>query len=215
MENIDFNRLWQNYLDTLTNHYVDFNGRVGRPQFWYFVLVDIAVAIVVTIVASITIRALSDLYSLALLLPTLGLTVRRLQDTGKPGSWVLIAFVPIVLMIVLGLVSILGGALGMLGFLFVMMPIISLAVARCRRGPDLSLRAAGPAGGQPIWSCPAGLRAWGSKTGGLERNRDKYQRFENWKLRRALGRPYFLRSTVRGSRVRKPPGLRAARKPGS
>jgi hypothetical protein len=30
------------------------------------------------------------------------------------------------------------------------------------------------------------------------------QRFENWKLRRALARPYFLRSTVRLSRVRKP-----------
>jgi uncharacterized membrane protein YhaH (DUF805 family) len=129
MENIDFNRLWQNYLDTLTNHYVDFNGRVGRPQFWYFVVVDIAISIGVTIVASITIQALSDLYSLALLLPTLGLTVRRLQDTGKPGSWVLIGFIPIVLMIVLGLVSILGGALGMLGFLFVMMPIIAIAAA--------------------------------------------------------------------------------------
>lgn len=30
-------------------------------------------------------------------------------------------------------------------------------------------------------------------------------RFENWKLRRAFGWPYFLRSTTRGSRVRKPP----------
>src|SRR3546814_646037 len=28
------------------------------------------------------------------------------------------------------------------------------------------------------------------------------QRFENWKLRRALARPYFLRSTLRASRVR-------------
>jgi len=127
MENIDFNRLWQNYVDTITKHYVDFNGRVGRPQFWYFILVDIVVAIGVAIVASIIgLRSLSDLYSLALLLPTLGLTARRLQDTGKPASWVLIAFIPIVLMIVLGLVSMLGGALGMLGFLFVMMPIIML-----------------------------------------------------------------------------------------
>jgi uncharacterized membrane protein YhaH (DUF805 family) len=127
MENLDINRLWQNYVDTITNHYVDFNGRVGRPQFWYFILVDIVIAIGVAIVASITIRALSDLYSLALLLPTLGLTARRLQDTGKPGSWVFIAFIPIILMIVLGLVSILGGALGMLGFLFVIMPIIGFA----------------------------------------------------------------------------------------
>src|SRR5262249_11730024 len=41
------------------------------------------------------------------------------------------------------------------------------------------------------------------------------QRFENWKLRRALARPYFLRSTTRGSRVRKPPRLSAPRRSGS
>src|SRR5204862_4473410 len=36
-----------------------------------------------------------------------------------------------------------------------------------------------------------------------------FQRFENWKLRRALRWPYFLRSTMRSSRVRKPPSLRS------
>ena len=46
-----------------------------------------------------------------------------------------------------------------------------------------------------------------------KRNAD--QRFENWNERRALARPYFLRSTTRGSRVRKPPRLSAARKSGS
>jgi len=123
MDNIDVKRLWQNYVDTITKHYVDFTGRVGVKQYWYFVLVNFVIAIVLAIVS----RSLSDLYSLVVLLPTLGLTVRRLQDTGKPGSWVLIAFIPIVLMILLGIVSILGGALGMLGFLFVFMPIIALA----------------------------------------------------------------------------------------
>ena len=41
------------------------------------------------------------------------------------------------------------------------------------------------------------------------------QRFENWKLRRALALPYFLRSTTRLSRVRKPCALSAGRSPGS
>ena len=40
-------------------------------------------------------------------------------------------------------------------------------------------------------------------------------RFENWKLRRALARPYFLRSTARLSRVRKPPFLSTGRRSGS
>jgi uncharacterized membrane protein YhaH (DUF805 family) len=123
MGNIDINRLWQNYVDIITKHYVDFTGRADRAQFWYFVHVNFVIAIVLAILS----RGLSDLDSLAVLLPTLGLTVRRLQDTGKPGSWVLIAFVPIVLMILLGIVALLGGALGMLGFLFVFMPIIALA----------------------------------------------------------------------------------------
>jgi len=40
-------------------------------------------------------------------------------------------------------------------------------------------------------------------------------RFECWKRRRALGWPYFLRSTIRGSRVRKPSLRRADRVLGS
>src|SRR3546814_1770397 len=40
------------------------------------------------------------------------------------------------------------------------------------------------------------------------------QRFENWKLLRALARPYFLRSTVRLSRVRKPSFFTALRSAG-
>ncbi|HVT24237.1 MAG TPA: DUF805 domain-containing protein [Rhizomicrobium sp.] len=123
MGNIDVKRLWENYVDTVTKHYVDFAGRVGVKQYWYFILVSFVIAIVLAVFS----RGLADLYNLAVLLPTLGLTVRRLQDTGKPGSWVLIAFIPLVLMILLGIVSLLGGALGMLGFLFVFMPIIAIA----------------------------------------------------------------------------------------
>jgi hypothetical protein len=41
------------------------------------------------------------------------------------------------------------------------------------------------------------------------------QRLENWKLRRAPDLPYFLRSTTRESRVRKPCAFSAGRRPGS
>src|SRR5690242_1083251 len=41
------------------------------------------------------------------------------------------------------------------------------------------------------------------------------QRLENWNERRAFARPYFLRSTTRGSRVRKPPRLSTPRRSGS
>ena len=41
---MDINKLWQNFLDTVTNHYFDLNGRVGIAQFWYFVLVEVVIA---------------------------------------------------------------------------------------------------------------------------------------------------------------------------
>ena len=42
-----------------------------------------------------------------------------------------------------------------------------------------------------------------------------YQRLENWKRARAPARPYFLRSTTRLSRVRKPAAFMAPRRGGS
>jgi uncharacterized membrane protein YhaH (DUF805 family) len=100
MGQIDFNKLWQNFLDTLTNHYFDFNGRVGRAQFWYYILVVVVLGIGVGIIGSLTTRFLSSLFSLALLLPNLGMAVRRLHDIGKPGIYVLIPIVPAVLAVV-------------------------------------------------------------------------------------------------------------------
>lgn len=97
MGDVDINKLWQNFVDTLTNHYFDFNGRVGRAQFWWYVVVVIVLAILVGIVGSITTRLLSSLFSLALLLPNLGMGVRRLHDVGKPGIYVLLPIVPAVL----------------------------------------------------------------------------------------------------------------------
>ncbi|MNZ89121.1 Inner membrane protein YhaI [compost metagenome] len=44
---------------------------------------------------------LAGLYSLAILLPSLALVVRRLHDTGRSGWWVLIGFIPLIGFIVL------------------------------------------------------------------------------------------------------------------
>ncbi len=50
---------------------------------------------------------------------------------------------------------------------------------------------------------------------GVARHLGRTQRFENWKLRRAFLWPYFLRSTTRASRVRKPSFFSSGRRPGS
>lgn len=91
---MDFNKLWQNFMDTVTNHYMDFAGRVGRAQFWYFILVCVGVQVVVAIVGMIVgIVLVSALVSLALLLPIGGLAARRVQDVGQNGQlvWIWVA----------------------------------------------------------------------------------------------------------------------------
>ena len=106
---MDVNKLWQNFADTVQNHFMDFDGRVGRPQFWYFVLVNAVISIGVSIVAGITgLHVLDSLYSLGMLLPMLGMTARRLHDVGKPTSWVYILAIPFILEILLGFAAVAG-----------------------------------------------------------------------------------------------------------
>lgn len=130
MDQIDINKLWQNFVDTITNHYTDFNGRVGRAQFWYYVLVYAVVGIGVAIVGSVVGMAapLRGLYGLLLLLPSVGMTARRLQDTGKPGTWAWLLAVPVGVSILLGLFALLAVlTLGLGVMLFALMPILGLA----------------------------------------------------------------------------------------
>lgn len=78
-------------------HYVDFNGRAPRAEFWYFVLFNLIIALVVGGVGyAIGFSKLSSLYSLLVLLPTLAVSVRRLQDTGKSGWFILVGLIPLV-----------------------------------------------------------------------------------------------------------------------
>jgi uncharacterized membrane protein YhaH (DUF805 family) len=89
---MDFNL----YLDPITKHYFDFQGVAGRRAFWMFVLFNFAIAVALDIVLGLVhLGPLAGLYSLAVLLPSLGLAVRRLHDTGKSGWWLLVALVPI------------------------------------------------------------------------------------------------------------------------
>jgi uncharacterized membrane protein YhaH (DUF805 family) len=126
MDQVDFNKLWQNFVDTVTNHYMDFNGRVGRAQFWYYVLVAAVLGIGVAIIAGIVTHLLSTLFSLALLLPNLGMTVRRLHDTGKPGSWALLLLIPIVVQVLLGMMMLSVGMWGVFGVLYGLIQLVSL-----------------------------------------------------------------------------------------
>ena len=91
-----------NWYVAVLKNYVGFNGRAGRQEFWMFVLFNIVIDIVLSIVdLAINSQLLAGLYGLAVLLPSLAVAVRRLHDTGRSGWWILIGIIPIIGWIVL------------------------------------------------------------------------------------------------------------------
>jgi uncharacterized membrane protein YhaH (DUF805 family) len=91
------------------NKYATFSGRSQRSEYWFFVLFYILINIGLSFIdkfigmldADTGVGLLSGLFSLALLIPSIAVSVRRLHDTGRSGWWLLIGFVPIIGSIVL------------------------------------------------------------------------------------------------------------------
>jgi uncharacterized membrane protein YhaH (DUF805 family) len=86
------------FMNVVTQHYFDFNGRARRAEFWWYILVYIIIVIVLGVIQSILHigSLLSGLFGLALLLPSLGVGVRRLHDIGRSGWFILLGLIPIV-----------------------------------------------------------------------------------------------------------------------
>ncbi len=86
--------------------YATFEGRARRSEYWYFTLFNMIAMIVISVVGGILDAVLGTpgfismslivLYSLAVFIPSLSVTVRRLHDTGRSGWWMLISLVPFI-----------------------------------------------------------------------------------------------------------------------
>ncbi|GHF50936.1 DUF805 domain-containing protein [Streptomyces griseosporeus] len=84
------------YVDVLKNYAV-FHGRARRQEYWMFAAFNVGIYIVLMFVDGyVGSEVASTLYSLAILLPSLGVTVRRLHDTDRSGWWCLIGLLPLV-----------------------------------------------------------------------------------------------------------------------
>jgi len=83
------------YFDVLKKYAV-FSGRARRTEFWTFFLFNFIIAIVLGAIDSYlrTRGVIGGLYSLAVLIPNIAVSVRRLHDTGRSGWWNLICLVP-------------------------------------------------------------------------------------------------------------------------
>jgi uncharacterized membrane protein YhaH (DUF805 family) len=82
--------------------YATFTGRAARPEYWYFVLFNILVAIASTMLdvmifdPTAEFSPLNSLTSLALLLPSLAVAARRLHDTDRTAWWILLFLIPVI-----------------------------------------------------------------------------------------------------------------------
>ncbi|WP_425221136.1 DUF805 domain-containing protein [Pseudomonas sp.] len=82
--------------------YVEFQGRARRKEYWMFILFNILASIICGVIDGILgIMLLVPLYSLAVLLPSIAVCIRRLHDTNRSGWWILISLVPFVGSIIL------------------------------------------------------------------------------------------------------------------
>jgi uncharacterized membrane protein YhaH (DUF805 family) len=80
----------------------NFSSRAARSEYWYWVLFNFLAGIVTEIIdAAIGISLTTAIFSLAVLLPGIAVSVRRLHDLDRTGWWVLLALVPVVGIIVL------------------------------------------------------------------------------------------------------------------
>ncbi len=82
--------------------YMDFSGRSSRREYWGYSIVN---ALILTALLLFWIRSGDDTlhiiaalllvgYAIAVLIPTLAVTVRRWHDLGRTGGWIMLTLIP-------------------------------------------------------------------------------------------------------------------------
>lgn len=87
-----------NWFIAVVKKYAVFDGRARRKEYWMYVLFYVLIAVGLAIVEGLVGSPgfLGMLLALGLLVPSIGVTIRRLHDTERSGWWILIGFVPLV-----------------------------------------------------------------------------------------------------------------------
>lgn len=88
----------------LQQNYCNFSGRSSRSEYWWFCLFSFIVGVIVSAIFSFNENismVANGVVTLALLLPGIGVAVRRLHDTNRSGWWLLLGFIPLIGAIVL------------------------------------------------------------------------------------------------------------------
>ena len=91
-----------NFKHTVMGNFANFKGRASRSEYWRFYGITIVIAGIINVLSALFMdTALSSVfglismaYNVAILLPSIGLGVRRLHDVGKSGWMLLISLIP-------------------------------------------------------------------------------------------------------------------------
>lgn len=92
-----------NWYLTVLRKYAVFSGRARRKEYWMFFLFNMIFAIAAMVIDNVLGIAIEDIgygpiyiiYALAVFLPSLAVSVRRLHDVGKSGWYLFILLIPI------------------------------------------------------------------------------------------------------------------------
>lgn len=111
---------------TVFSKYATFSGRARRAEYWWFALFNALASLALQILDVAIFGAyrmgpdagmglpnvLGGLFSLAILVPSIAVWVRRLHDVGRSGWWWLLALIPVIGWIILFYWSVRRGDMG-------------------------------------------------------------------------------------------------------
>ena len=93
------NHYIEDYYIGVLKKYAVFSGRARRAEYWYFFLFSLLIGIALGVVSAVigdSKGTLGTLYSVAVFIPGLAVSVRRLHDIGKSGWMLLLSLIPII-----------------------------------------------------------------------------------------------------------------------
>lgn len=86
------------FTNAITNNYANFEGRARRSEYWYFTLFSSIISLILGFIGgAMDFPLLSTIYSLAVIVPSIALAIRRMHDVGKSGWFMLIPIYNLIL----------------------------------------------------------------------------------------------------------------------
>lgn len=86
------------YKKVVLENYANFDGRARRSEYWYFFLVNVIISVIFGFIGGlIKFPLISTIYSVAVLVPSIGVAIRRMHDVGKSGWYILIPIYNLIL----------------------------------------------------------------------------------------------------------------------